>query len=413
MLLAERLALEDVARLEPRERGFAHELVLGSLRRRGALDFALRRLVERPIDELDAPVRRILRLGAHQLLHLRVPDRAAVSQSVELARVSAPRASGLVNAVLRRLAREGSPTWPDAQRDPLGWMTSAGSLPAWLAERWLERLGREPALARAQALSHPAPVSVRLNPRRPEAAARLDAAGVSLRALDVPGAFVVTGGDPGPLAASGFVYLQDQGSQLVGHLAAEGGAPLLDACAAPGGKTALAADVLPGGACIVAAESSPRRLRTTAALLQRWGAQGVHIVGADGRQPPFLGPFRSVLIDAPCSGLGTLARRPDLRWRAQAGDPARQARRQRELLEALAPLVARGGRLVYAVCSLEPEEGENLVTGFIAAHPDFVVETNLPDWSACFREGAWLRTRPERDGGDGFFAAVLRRLDGA
>lgn len=408
-LLAERLAQPDVAGLDPRERGLLHELVLGTLRRRGALDHALAPLVERELAGLDAPVLRILRLGAHQLLHLRVPARAAVSQSVELARASAPRASGFVNAVLRRLAREGPPAWPDARRDPLAWLTSAGSLPAWLAARWLERLGPAAAIARAQALAQPAPLALRLNPRRPDVGARLDAAGVSLRPLGVPGSFEATSGDAGALAREGLVYVQDQGSQLVAHLAAAGGAPLLDACAAPGGKTALAADVLGPAALIVAADASPRRLRSLAELLARWGAPEVRMVAADGRRPPFRGAFRTLLVDAPCSGLGTLARHPDLRWRAHPGDPARHAARQRALLGALAPLVSPGGRLVYAVCSLEREEGAEVVDAFLAARPDFCAETALPAWSARFKDGPWLGTRPERDGGDGFFVAVLRR----
>ncbi len=408
-LLAERLAQADVEALETRERAFLHELALGSLRLRGALDYALASLVARPLDELDAPTRLVLRLGTYELLHMRVPARAAVSQAVELAHERAPRARGLVNAVLRRLAREGPRPAPDPAREPLAWLTSAGSLPNWLAERWLNQLGASNALARARALLLPPARTLRLNPRHADAAERLHACGVTLRAATVPGAFTFADGDPGALARAGVCYVQDEGSQLVAHLAAGGGQPLLDACAAPGGKTALAADLLGDGALVVAADAAPRRLSRLARLLQRWGARDVRVLGADGRRPALRGSFQSVLVDAPCSGLGTLARHPDLRWRARAVDLERHARRQGELLAALAPLVAPQGRLVYAVCSLEPEESEDVARAFQAAQPAFAPEERLPDWTAPFREGAVLRVRPERDGTDGFFAAVWRR----
>ncbi len=408
-LLAERLAQPDVEALDARERGFLHELVLGSLRLRGTLDHALAPLLDRPLERVDPAARLLLRLGAHELLHLRVPDRAAVSQAVELARVHAPRAGGFVNAVLRRLAREGAPAAPDPEREPLAWLTSVGSLPSWLAQRWLAQLGPAAALARARALLQPPSATLRLNPRHADAQARLLAAGVELRPATVPGAFAFSQGDPGPFARAGLCYVQDEGSQLVAHLAAAGGPPLLDACAAPGGKAALLADLLGAGALVVAAEGAQRRLPRLARLLARWGARDVRVVGADGRRPPFRRTFRSLLVDAPCSGLGTLARHPDLRWRVCPEDLARHARRQAELLTALCPLVAPHGRLVYAVCSLEPEEGEDVLRNFLARRPEFSPDERLPAWSARFREGAFVRTRPERDACDGFFAAVLRR----
>lgn len=405
--LGDRLAAPDVEALPPRERAFLHELVLGTLRRRGVLDAAIAPLVSKPLDELDAPVRAVLRLAAHQVLHLRVPDRAAVSEAVDLAKERAPRGAGFVNAVLRRLAREGPPVEPDPQRDPLAWLTTAGSLPAWLAERWLARLGAADAIARARALSAEPPVTVRLNPRHADAAARAAAAGISLEPRTVTGAFRVADGRVQELAGAGVLLAQDEGSQLVAHLAAAPGRTL-DACAAPGGKATLVADLVGSEGTVVAGELQPARLRTLAALVARWGAPNVRVVAADGLRPPFRGGFDTVLLDAPCSGLGTLSRHPDIRWRVAPADLTRHAKRQGALLDALSQVVRPGGRLVYATCSSEPEENEEVVARFLERRRDFHV-TPLPDWAEPFRDGPYARTRPETDGGDAFFAAVLAR----
>jgi 16S rRNA (cytosine967-C5)-methyltransferase len=406
--LADALAAREVEALDDRERAFAHELVLGVLRRRGWLDHVLVGLVERPLDRVAPPVRDVLRLGAYQLLFLRVAEHAAVSESVDLARVGEPRAAGFVNAVLRRLQREGAPAEPDPAADPRRWLTTFGSLPAWLADRWAARLGDERAVARARALLEPPAVHFRLNPRVEDADARLAAAGVEAEPAAVPGALALVRGRLAPLAAEGLVYVQDQGSQLVGRLAATEGL-VLDACAAPGGKSLLVADVGAGRVRVVAAEASRRRVRTLERLRERWGAAEVRVVAADATRPPFRAAFDSVLLDAPCTGLGTLARHPDIRWRLSAADVERHARRQAELLSALAPLVRPGARLVYATCSVEPEENDGVVGPFLAAHPDFAPEP-LPGWAGAFADGPFVRMEPARDGGDAFFAASLRRI---
>ncbi len=356
---------------------------------------------------MDAPLRTALRLGAHQILNLRVPDRAAVAESVELARGAKPGGTGFVNAVLRRLAREGAPKTPDPVGDAAAWLTTVGSLPAWLAERWLRSLGASLAVARARALLAAPKASLRLNPHRPEAAARAEQAGLKLAPGLVPEAFSATAGRPVELLAEGLLYLQDEGSQLVARLAAGPGSRL-DACAAPGGKALLMADLAGKAGTVVAAEASTRRLAAMKALAVRWGAANLRLVGADGRRPPFRRGFAAVLIDAPCSGLGTLGRHPDIRWRARAADLKHHAERQRGLLDQLAVLVDPGGLLVYSVCSAEAEETVAVVRPFLAAHPEFHLEP-LPSWAAPFAEEGFARTAPERHGGDAFFAATLRR----
>jgi 16S rRNA (cytosine967-C5)-methyltransferase len=403
-LLADCLADPDVDALPTRDRAFLHELVLGTLRARGALDHALAPLLSRPLSRLDPDVRGSLRLGAYQLLRMRVPARAAVSESVDLARASAPAGAGLVNAVLRRLARDGPPPTTDPEADPLGWLTSEGSLPSWLAKRWLKTLGAPRAVARARAFAGPPATVLRLNPRVPGARGRLEAAGIVLRPAAAPEAWEATG-PVHELARAGVVYVQDAGAQVVARLAATSGI-VLDACAAPGGKALLMADLGWPDGRVVAAEVALRRLQTLREVVGRWRAENVRVVGADARAVPFRAHFDAILLDAPCSGLGTLGRNPDARWRNV--DLARHARRQREMLEALGPFVRPGGRLVYATCSLESEENEDVVRAFLRAHGDFEPEP-LPPWAERFADGEFARTLPERDGGDGFFAALLRR----
>jgi 16S rRNA (cytosine967-C5)-methyltransferase len=295
----------------------------------------------------------------------------------------------------------------DAVAEPRNWLTTTGSLPAWLAERWLERLGPATAVARARALLEEPPVFFRPNPRVPDALDRAREAGLAIRRAVVPGAWVATSGRIADLAREGVVYPQDQGSQLVAHLAAAPGR-LLDACAAPGGKATLMADLVGEQGLVIAAEASTRRLSTLGALVRRWGAGNVRVLGADALRPPFSARFDSVLLDAPCSGLGTMARHPDLRWRLQAKDLPWLARRQSQLLASVAALVKPGGRLLYAVCSIEAEENEGVVDPFLAAHGEFTHEP-LPAWASAFAAGPFVRMRPEAHEGDAFFAARLRR----
>ena len=392
---------------DPRDRALLHELVLGTLRRRGWLDHVLSRLSSRPLNTLTPAVRDALRLGAYQLLFLRTPAHAAVSETVDLAREREPHAAGFVNAILRRLQREGPPPEPDAAADPVAWMSTAGSLPHWLAERWHARLGPADALARTRAALEAPPTFVRLNPRVASARDELAKGGVELAPCEVPGAFRASEGALGAFAERGVVYVQDVGSQLVARLAAAEGR-LLDACAAPGGKALLLSDLAEGPTRVVAAEASLKRLASMATLARRWGALRLLLLGADALRPPFCGDFDAVLLDAPCSGLGTLARNPDIRWRMTPQDVERHAARQRSLIESTARLVRPGGRLVYATCSLEPEETHQVVDAFLAANPAFGLD-ELPDWARPFAREGRVELDPARHSGDGFFAVRLRR----
>ena len=407
--LADLLAGDEVAALAQRDRAFLHELLLGTLRHRGALDHALGPLVDRPIAEIDAAPLAALRLGAYQVLRMRVPHRAAVTESVDLARSAAPRSAGFVNAVLRRLAREGEPPAPDPKADPLRWLTTSGSLPAWLAQRWVERLGPDVALSRARAFLDRPPSVVRLNPRVADARGRLEAAGLAPRPLAVPGAWEAAGPALSGLAAEGIVYVQDQGSQLAAHLAASNGR-VLDACAAPGGKSAHIlehADVH-----LTALDSDRHRLTRIEENLARLGLKAA-IRAGDAAIPSAWWdgtPFDRILIDAPCSATGIVRRQPDIKLHRRADDIARLVDEQARILDALWPLLGLRGRLVYATCSVLAEENAHQIARFLERHADArSLDAAPPEWRNCGEGGA--QNLPGEHGMDGFYYAVLEKVN--
>jgi 16S rRNA (cytosine967-C5)-methyltransferase len=416
---------------DPRDRALAGEIAIGTLRWLGALDAIVTDVTGRAAHQLDPEVLDILRVSVYQLWHLeRVPAAAVVNDAVELTRVARRgRASGLVNAALRRLGRGNIESrlpprpGPEATRDErLDYLSVTLSHPRWIAARWLDRLGFEPAEAWMRFNNSAAPLTLRVNELQTNVAALQDALArhgvAATRARHAPGALTVQSGNPlaTPLAAEGMFLVQDEASQLVAHMAAvRAGERVFDACASPGGKTVVMANTGGGRAAIVAADVRDRRVALLAQMLRRAGLK-VPLLQADLRDGVPLAPvFDCVLVDAPCSGLGTVRRDPDIKWRRAEADLEPLAATERLLLGHAARAVRDGGRLVYATCSSEPEENEGVVEAFLAASPAFAPAS--PDrlaagasWPAlaplCDRRG-WLRTRPDRDGLEAFFAAVL------
>ena len=417
VLVADRLA---GAALSPVDQALVTRLVYGTLAWRGRLDHHLRALVRTPLDALDPPVRAALRLGLYQLVFLdRIPAYAAVDASVRLARGAGRGAAGLVNAVLRRAASAPDAlALPDPGADPIERLAVEWSHPRWLVERWMAEIGADELPRLLAANNERATTAVRANRLRttPDALrARLAADGIPTTpgvwardALRVEhGAARVrrtTAWRDGDLA------FQGEASQLIAPLLdPPPGARVLDACAAPGGKTTHAAALLRGSGTVVALDRRARGAGRIVAEARRLGADEVHVAVGDARRPPFARPFDGVLVDAPCSGLGTLRRHPELRWRRRPEDIARLATLQREILANVAPLVRPGGVLVYAVCTITREETEDVVAWFRSAHPGFVAEdarTRVPP--ALVTPAGTLRTLPHRHGLDGFFAARLR-----
>ncbi len=415
------------SRLADRDRAFATQLVYGTLRWRGRLDHLLGSVLDRDLGKLQPQVATLLRLGAYQLVFCdRVPARAAVSESVRCARAAGLEpATGLVNAVLRRLASSHAEIpLPSLEQDPLGHLTHALSLPSWLAERWLEELGAAEAAHLARACNEMPPRTVRANRLRTSREALL----AELRqrfAEAAPCRFAPDGlvlgraGDPArdPAFLDGRMTIQDEGSQLVVELLdARPGEQVLDACAAPGTKaTALAERVGPQGQ-VTALDRHERRLGLVARDARRLGLTNLRTQLADASRPLAecvpAGAFDRVLVDAPCSGLGTLRRNPDLRWRLRPEDPPRLAELQRALLGNVAFALRPGGSLVYSTCTLTHEENQDVVEGFLAEWPEFerAAPATLPAGirPLCDERGA-LRCLPHRHDTDGFFAVRLER----
>jgi 16S rRNA (cytosine967-C5)-methyltransferase len=415
--LLDRAVESAFAPLDPRERAWAHELTYGTVRLRGRIDFMLQALVRGGLDALEPDVLDVLRLGAYQILEMgSVPDYAAVSQSRELVReAGAPRAAGLVAGVLHALGRRRAEiVLPDAEHDPVGHLAVVGSHPVWLVERWVARWGVDGARALVEANNRIPEAYLRpIGLARDEAASRLAEAGIetepvalsprSLRLL--PPATAV-----GALAVVPGVMQDPAASLVVDYAAAPAGARVADLCAAPGGKALGLAE---RASLVLALDRSRTRLarvRDNVARLGR-GAQ-VIAVNADARVPPVApASVDLVLLDAPCTGTGTLRRHPDGRWRLRPRDLESLIALQAELLGAAANCVRPGGWLVYSTCSVEEEENEVQVQRFLDSRPGWRLDP-VPGVAdrAVIDDRGQLVVLPHRHGVDGAFAARMRRV---
>lgn len=409
--------------LPPRDRPLLRTIVRSVLRNRSLLDHVLSRSLSRPLESLDADVRSALRVGAAQLLLLeRVPAHAAVGETVEVVRARSARAAGLVNAVLRRVAAAGRPARVvlPAGAGRHARLALETSHPEWLVRRWAKDLGEEAAEAALRADDVDAPVDVLLDPRG-EAVETLRERlrGEGLDGAPSPWApLALTLASPAagshPAIASGRLGVVDLAAQAMCELV-EPAEVVVDLAAAPGGKTRT---LLARGIArrVVALERNPTRsLRLAAALAAAGRRDEALVVRADSARPPLpRGAFRSVLLDAPCSGTGTLRKNPEIRWRLSAEDLPALARVQSALLSAALDLCAPGGSVVYVTCSLEPEENEGVVASVLSGRDDAV--PGRPDARAlpapllgALRPDGFFRVPPGR-ANDGFSATVLRKV---
>lgn len=402
--------------LSASDRRLCYELVLGVLRRQIWLDRLIEHYAARPTDELDPAVRRALRLGLYQLRCLaRVPASAAVNDAVNLVRLARRGfAAGLVNAVLRRAAREVEFDPVAAIADPVERLSVESSHPIWLLKRWIAHFGMEETRAFARANNEPAPVAFRLTPKAESNAVlqRLCEQGVEFEASSVASCAWRTPAISGALRAliaEGLIYLQDEASQLVAcALGAKAKERVFDACAAPGSKATLIAALTNNRAMIVAGDLHLHRLHTVRALAHQQGAENIHLVNLNAERPlPFEEEtFDRVLVDAPCSGTGTLRRNPEIRYRLRPSDIAELQARQTRILLETAKAARKRGRLVYSTCSVEPEENEDVVREFLRACPQARIAWEaLP--AALPRTDFGVRTWPHREGTDGFFFTAV------
>jgi 16S rRNA (cytosine967-C5)-methyltransferase len=408
------------------DRALATTITLGVLRHRERLDYALTPLLRRPLATLPPAIRTVLRMGAYQILDLdRIPPAAATSEAVALARLHGHIGTArLVNAVLRRLVTDGPPPPPDAAADPIAHLSVVYSHPRWLIARWASRWGCKEAAAMAAANTRP-PASVlrvnRLRTTREELLQMLEARGMRPAPGLVPEAVRVRGSltERLPLIDQGFCIVQDEGAMLVARaLAPPAGSVVIDACAAPGGKSTHLAALMGGSGRVLACDVHPGKLRALASRAVAMGAACVETYHLDAREigRRWADQADAVLVDAPCSGLGTLRRRPEIKWRVAEGMLTRHAAAQRDILIGASGAVRPGGTLVYSVCSLEMEEGPQVVRAFLAASPAFAL-VPLPDMFPQTVNGypvegldageGWLF--PHRHDTDGFYIARLQR----
>jgi 16S rRNA (cytosine967-C5)-methyltransferase len=421
------LASEGVE-LRADDRALCYELVLGCLRRQLWLDKLIEHYAKRDPQRLDAPVRRALRLGLYQLRFLtRIPQSAAVNESVNLAYEARLRsAANFINAVLRRATREPDYDPATQATTELERLSIAASHPAWLVERWMKFFGAGEGENFAHANNQTPPVAFRVNSHGAnpeEVLERLRRAGVEVQPSRIaPHAWRIEGAG-GASAASllralvseGAIYLQDEASQLVAHvLGARAGERVLDVCAAPGSKTTHIAALSNDEAFVVAGDIYTHRLRTLGESAARQNLKNVRLIAYDAETAPLpfaAGAFARVLVDAPCTGTGTLRHNPEIRWRITQAGIAELASRQRRILAHASQAVAPGGRLVYSTCSVEPEENEEVVSAFLETHPAFeLIQPDVPE-HLLTTEGTAARTWPQRDGTDGFFVAAFKNSD--
>jgi len=399
------LLAADDPKLKTSDRALTHELVLGVLRWQSWLDKTIEHFSKRRIESLDLPVRIALRMGLYQLRFLsRIPASAAVNESVNLVRgAKLSSASAFVNAVLRRAIREADYDPSTEDQDPLERLATETSHPVWLIDRWTRSFGPAEAESLARANNEIPPTAFRVVQRRANAdqiMQQLTAAGASVELSTIAQhAFRVSGATAAlrDLSANGQIYLQDEASQLVAEiLDAHPGDRVLDLCAAPGGKTTLIADRAGENAFIIAADRSATRITTITTTVALHQLRSINAVLLDARDKLPFAPqsFDRILVDAPCSGTGTLRRNPEIRWRLANEDIANFAADQKQFLRNAAIVLRPTGRLVYSTCSVEREENEEVIDNFISTHADFTVEKTVRTW-------------PHREGSDGFFMAVL------
>jgi 16S rRNA (cytosine967-C5)-methyltransferase len=403
--------------LGPRDRALATRLAYGVVQRRDTLDHVIAALADRPVAKLEPAVLGALRLGVLQLAFLdRVPAHAAVTESVELAKRESRAGAGLVNAVLRRAAREARALVESLPEATPAEAALRHSYPTWIAALWFDAIGPQAARALMAAGNEPAEAAVRANTLRTTAAYLKARLPVASHAADrLPEGLVLD--EPfdafaSPLWEQGLFMPQSRAAMAVARIVdPQPGEAVLDLCAAPGGKTTHLAALMRGEGRVVAVERHPGRAEALRRTAGRMGAETVDVRVGDAAEPQEADVYDRVLVDPPCSDLGTLAARPDARWRKDPVAVAELAGRQAAILAAAARAVRPGGVLVYSTCTISPAENEGRIDAFLGQHSDFAIEdppSDVPVWDHP-DVPRLMQTLPHRDGTDGFFMARLRR----
>lgn len=405
------------------DRGLLTFLVYGTLRMQGFLDFLIDRFYKGRIDRLETGIRNILRIALFQASFAeKIPVYAAVDEAVNTAKKLFPGREKLVNAVLRNALRGISDVKvPDLEMDPAGHIAVVHSHPRWLVERWIAQIGIEETLELCRADNAIPPLTLRVNllkTTREGMMKRLARAGHDVRPTVYSPEGIILAKPPAslremPEITSGLLYVQDEASQLVSRLLApERGERVLDLCAGSGGKTTHLITLMENDGNLFAADIRESKLESLTETARKMGLH-VRTAAIDATEAPgeaALGSFDRVLVDAPCSGLGTLRRNPEIRWSLTAQKLSEFPPLQKRILENAAAFVKRGGRLLYSTCSVMPEENDGVVEAFLEGQPDFTPARPSVDFPADVQDPkGFLRTFPHRHGTDGFFGALLIR----
>ncbi len=415
--------------LEERDRALLTELVYGVLRWQGRLDWHIDQLSRTSPGRIDPAIRILLRLALYQLLMLdRIPEHAAVNEAVKIARsTQPPHLVKFVNAILREaIRREGHWEWPPVEKKPVEYLSIASSHPRWVVDRFIREFGYETAESFCAANNTVAPVTLRVNSLKASTAEviqRLAEKSIHAdRSPYLPDAIRISGlrQDLGgiPIYRAGWIQAQDEASQMISHIVApQGGERILDLCAGFGGKSAHMGMLMGNEGEIVSVDKSAWKLEELHGNSERLGIGIIRPVTADIMElpPEGMGTFDRVLLDAPCTGFGTLRRNPDIKWRRNVKDPYRFSRLQGELLGRAALFVKGGGILVYSTCTVFREENEGVAQFFTDSHPDWVpepVDDRLPEACLGMSDGFHFRSWPHLHGIDGFFAAMWRKAGG-
>ncbi|MGI6119565.1 MAG: 16S rRNA (cytosine(967)-C(5))-methyltransferase RsmB [Desulfosporosinus sp.] len=416
--------------IDSRERQFCTLLVNGTLKHRLTLDYALRIHLRKPMSSLPHEIRAILRIGAFQLLYMnKVPPAVAVNESVELAKQFS-KFTGLVNGVLRNVMNKGwSFTWPDEKRNIARYLSVRYSHPEWMIQRWLKRWGREETEALCRANNEPAQTWIRTNTLKispEELMVRLTQEGIQVAlGTRIPESLRIHHfGSLDQLQSfrEGLFTVQDESSQLVAHVVDPiPGQCILDTCSAPGGKTTHLAQLMRNKGKILAFDVHEQKLKLIAQLAHRLGIKIIHSQFGDARelQGVKISSYQRVLVDAPCSGLGVLRRRADLRWQKDEQDIKDFPILQLAILERAASCVAVGGNLIYSTCTIEPEENFELIKTFRLRHPEFEAVNLTDSLPFTLKEPGdnkqaskgMLQILPHHHNMDGFFIAKFRRKE--
>jgi 16S rRNA (cytosine967-C5)-methyltransferase len=407
----------------PADRRLITRLVLGTIAWQGRLDYELKHLTGRKLDGIQPVALAILRMGLFQLRFLdRIPQHAVVDTAVSLAKRNADsrKAQGFVNAVMRRATRETAPM-PSRERDEKTFLAVAYSHPRWMVERFVNFFGVTDAERLMAANNEAAPNVIRLNlarGSRAELVERLGKDGFEIGASSRAPETIVLNGAPQFESVSyrdGLFHAQSEASQMVARmLAPRAGATVVDCAAAPGGKSTHLAEIIGERGRVIAVDINGNGLKNARGLARRLRHPNIDFVCADLERAAPLRPamVEYVLLDAPCTGLGTLREHPEIRWRLKPDDPARMAAIQLRMLENAAALVRPGGAIVYSVCSLAPAEGEGVIDEFLAKHSEFEIDARPPNYDQIkdvLDARGFMKTRPDVGGLDGFFAARLIR----